>query len=107
MDEHNTQKRIHQAVLDSLSWLDELPSQESEILAKTKKEAESLITVYNGITETTVQPVSVPAVSRSRALLRPVLVLATMLILAAGDARIDNHKFKEHTPRRRHTTRRQ
>ncbi len=41
MDEHNTQKRIHQAVLDSLSWLDELPSQESEILAKTKKEAES------------------------------------------------------------------
>ncbi len=98
MDEHNTQKRIHLAVLDSLSWLDELPSQESEILAKTKKEAESLITVYNGITETTVQPVSVPAVARSRALLRPVLVLAAMLILAAGFLGLRSNGFIQSTP---------
>ena len=98
MDEHNTQKRIHQAVLDSLSWLDELPSQESEILAKTKKEAESLITVYNGITETTVQPVSVPAVSRSRALLRPALILTAMLILAAGFLGLRSNGFIQSTP---------
>ena len=84
MDEKNTQKRIHQAVHDSLSWLDELPSQETEILAKTKKEAESLITVYNGITETTVQPASASAGSRSRALFRPVSVLAAMLVLTVG-----------------------
>ena len=98
MDEHNTQKRIHQAVLDSLSWLDELPSQESEILAKTKKEAESLITVYNGITETTVQPVSVPAVSRSRALLRPVLILTAMLILTTGFLGLRSNGFIQSTP---------
>ena len=84
MDEKNTQKRIHQAVHDSLSWLDELPSQETEILAKTKKEAESLITVYNGITETTVQPASASVGSRSRALFRPVSVLAAMLVLTVG-----------------------
>ena len=98
MDEHNTQKRIHQAVLDSLSWLDELPSQESEILAKTKKEAESLITVYNGITETTVQPVSVPAVARSGALLRPALILTAMLILAAGFLGLRSNGFIQSTP---------
>ncbi len=98
MDEHNAQKRIHQAVHDSLSWLDELPSQETEILAKTKKEAEPLITVYNGTTETIVQPVSVPAVARSRILLRPVLVLAAMLILAAGFLGLRSNGSIENTP---------
>ena len=84
MDKHSAEQRIHQAVLDSLSWLDELPSQETEILEKTKKEAESMITVYNEINEAAIQPVSLPAVTRSRARFRPVIAIVAMMIFAVG-----------------------
>ena len=63
MNESKAQERIHEAVRDSLSWLDRLPSQETEILEQTKKEAEPLITVYNGTEETRIEPAHMPVVT--------------------------------------------
>ena len=84
MDERKAQERIHKAVRNSLSWLDELPSQETEILEQTKKEVNPLITVMNGNTETMIQPAFSPASHHIRARFRPVLALAAVLILIAG-----------------------
>ena len=85
MNEQKAQERIHQAVTDSLSWLDELPSQEAEILKRTNKEACPLITVYHGKNHTVTEPAYTPArtgmpVSR----FRPILAMSAVIVLIAG-----------------------
>lgn len=84
MDERKAQERIHKTVRDNLSWLDRLPSQETEILEQTMKEADPLITVINGNTETMIPPVYVPAHHHIRAWLRQVLAVAAVLVLITG-----------------------
>ena len=85
MNEQKAQEHIHQAVTDSLSWLDELPSQEAEILKRTNKEACPLITVYHGKNHTVTEPAYTPArtgmpVSR----FRPILAMSAVIVLIAG-----------------------
>ena len=53
MNEYKAQQAIHNAILDSLSWLDKLPSQKNEILEKTEKEALPLMTASNTYHSTT------------------------------------------------------
>ena len=84
MDKRKAQERIHKAVRDNLSWLDRLPSQETEILEQTMKEADPLITVINGNTETMIPPAYVPARHHIRTWLRPVLAIAAVLVLITG-----------------------
>ena len=85
MKEHEVQERIQQAVRDSLTGLDALPSQEQEILERVKKEANPVITVYNGTGETIVSPVFSPSGEEPRLRwLRPALALCLVLVLAAG-----------------------
>lgn len=85
MNENKAQECIHQAVLDSLSWLDELPSQETRILEKTKKEAVPLVTVYHGNQETTISPAYSPASARTRiSRLRPLLAMSAVIVLIVG-----------------------
>ena len=85
MNENKAQERIHRAVLDSLSWLDELPSRETEILEQTKKEAEPLITIYNGTSETRIEPAYTPAVNRNPSVrFRSLAAIAAVLVLLAG-----------------------
>ncbi len=85
MNENKAQERIHRAVLDSLSWLDELPSRETEILEQTKKEAEPLITIYNGSIETRIEPAHTPAVNRNPSVrFRSLAAIAAVLIFLAG-----------------------
>ena len=85
MNENKAQRRIQQAVLDSLSWLDELPSREEEILEQTKKEAQPLITVYNGTNETRIEPAHTPAVNENQsARFRFLAAAAAVLVLLAG-----------------------
>ena len=84
LNEQHTQEYIHQAVLDSLSWLDELPSQETEILARTRKEDNPLITVCNGNNKTIIEPYT-PVSSRNRALrFSPILAVCAVIVLIAG-----------------------
>ena len=84
LNEQHTQEYIHQAVLDSLSWLDELPSQETEILARTRKEDNPLITVCNGNNKTIIEPYT-PVSSRIRAFrFSPVLAVCAVIVLIAG-----------------------
>ena len=85
MNESKAQERIHEAVRDSLSWLDRLPSQETEILEQTKKEAEPLITVYNGTEETRIEPAHMPVVTGNRAVrFRALAAIAAVLVLLTG-----------------------
>ena len=85
MNESKAQERIHEAVRDSLSWLDRLPSQETEILEQTKKEAEPLITVYNGTEETRIEPAHMPVVTGNRAVrFRALAAIAAVLVLITG-----------------------
>ena len=85
MNESKAQERIHEAVRDSLSWLDELPSRETEILEQTKKEAEPLITVYNGTEETRIEPAHMPVVTGNRAVrFRALAAIAAVLVLITG-----------------------
>ena len=85
MNENKAQKRIHRAVRNSLSWLDKLPSQETEILEQAKKEAEPLITVYNGTEETRIEPARVPVVTGNRAArFRSLTAIAAVLVLVTG-----------------------
>ena len=85
MNESKAQERIHEAVRDSLSWLDQLPSQETEILEQTKKEAEPLITVYNGTEETRIEPAHMPVVTGNRAVrFRALAAIAAVLVLLTG-----------------------
>ncbi|QUA52347.1 CotH kinase family protein [Aristaeella lactis] len=85
MHESKAQERIHEAVRDSLSWLDELPSRETEILEQTKKEAEPLITIYNGTCETRIEPAYTPAVNRNPSVrFRSLAAIAAVLVLLTG-----------------------
>ena len=85
MNESKAQERIHEAVRDSLSWLDRLPSQETKILEQTKKEAEPLITVYNGTEETRIEPAHMPVVTGNRAVrFRALAAIAAVLVLLTG-----------------------
>ena len=85
MNESKAQERIHEAVRDSLSWLDRLPSQETEILEQTKKEAEPLITVYNGTEETRIEPARMPVVTGNHAArFKSLTAIAAALILLTG-----------------------
>ena len=85
MNESKAQERIHEAVRDSLSWLDELPSRETEILEQTKKEAEPLITIYNGTCETRIEPAYTPAVDRNPSVrFRSLAAIAAVLVLLTG-----------------------
>lgn len=85
MNESKAQERIHEAVRDSLSWLDRLPSQETKILEQTKKEAEPLITVYNGTEETRIEPAHMPVVTGNRAVrFRALAAIAAVLVLITG-----------------------
>ena len=85
MNESKAQERIHEAVRDSLSWLDELPSRETEILEQTKKEAEPLITIYNGTCETRIEPAYTPAVNRNPSVrFRSLAAIAAVLVLLTG-----------------------
>ena len=93
MDERKAQERIHKAVRDNLSWLDRLPSQETEILEQTKKEADPLITVINGNTETMIPPAFTPARHHIRTWLRPVLAVAAVLVLITGFWAAQRHGF--------------
>ena len=84
MNEKKAQEHIRQAVLDNLSWLDELPSQESEILEKTKEEALPLVTVYQKKSNIP-DPAYTPQYNVSHSLrLRPVLALCAVLVLLTG-----------------------
>lgn len=84
MNEQQAQKHIHQAVQDSLSWLDGLPSQENEILERIKKEDSPLITVYNAKSNAYTTPyASAPSKNRiSR--FRPVLAFSAVIVLIAA-----------------------
>ena len=93
MDERKAQERIHKAVRDNLSWLDRLPSQETEILEQTKKEADPLITVINGNTETMIPPAFTPARHHTSAWFRPVLAVAAVLVLITGFWAAQRHGF--------------
>ena len=93
MNESKAQERIHEAVRDSLSWLDRLPSQETEILEQTKKEADPLITVINGNTETMIPPAFTPARHHTSAWFRPVLAVAAVLVLITGFWAAQRHGF--------------
>ena len=84
MDERIIQERIHKTVRDDLSWLDQLPSQETEILEQTKKEVNPLITVMHGNTETMIPPAFAPVSHHTRAWFRPVLAFAAVLVLLIG-----------------------
>ena len=87
MDEHKAQKRIRDAVQDSLAWLDELPSQEKEILEKAKKEADSLTTVCSSGKETMNWTVYGSSGNQSRLRERRlgwVLCACTALLVIAG-----------------------
>ena len=84
MDERTIQERIHKTVRDNLSWLDLLPSQETEILEQTEKEVNPLITVMHGNTETLIPPAFAPASHHTRAWFRPVLAFAAVLVLLTG-----------------------
>lgn len=84
MNEKKAQEHIRQAVLDNLSWLDELPSQESEILEKTKKEALPLVTVYSKKSNMP-DPAYTPRYNVNHSLrLRPVLAFCAVLVLLTG-----------------------
>ena len=84
MNEKKYQQQIHQAVLDNLSWLNELPSQETEILEKVKKEALPLDAVYQKRNNMT-SPVFAPDYAGSRShWFRPLLAICTVLVLIAG-----------------------
>lgn len=84
MKEHEVQERIQQAVRDSLTGLDELPSQEHEILEKVKREADPVITVYNRDGETMMKPAFPSGEQPRLRRLRPALVLCAAFILLAG-----------------------
>ena len=84
MDERKAQEHIQKAVRDSLSWLDQLPSQETDILEQTKRETDPLITVINGKTETMIQPAFAPAHHHTHTWLRPVFAIAAVLVLVTG-----------------------
>ena len=84
MNEKKAQEHIRQAVLDNLSWLNELPSQESEILEKTKEEALPLVTVYSKKSNMP-DPVYTPQYNVKHSLrLRPVLAFCAVLVLLTG-----------------------
>ncbi len=84
MNEQQAQKHIHQAVQDSLSWLDGLPSQENDILERVKKEDSPLITVYNAKNNAYSNPyASAPSQNRiSR--FRPILAFSAVIVLIAA-----------------------
>ena len=85
MNEYKAQRAIHNAVLDSLSWLDKLPSQKDEILEKTEKEALPLMTASNTYNATTIGLSYGSSVNQSRFQWRKVvLVLCTVMILIVG-----------------------
>ena len=85
MNEYKAQKAIHNAVLDSLSWLDKLPSQKNEILEKTEKEALPLMTASNTYNGTTIGLSYGSSVNRPRfQWLKPALVFCTVMILIVG-----------------------
>lgn len=85
MNEYKAQRAIHNAVLDSLSWLDKLPSQKNEILEKTEKEALPLMTASNTYNATTIGLSYGSSVNQSRFQWRKVvLVLCTVMILIVG-----------------------
>ena len=85
MNECKAQKAIHNAVLDSLSWLDKLPSQKKEILEKTEKEALPLMTASNAINGTTIGLTDGSSVNRPRfQWLKPALVFCTVMIFIFG-----------------------
>lgn len=85
MNEYKAQKTIHNAVLDSLSWLDKLPSQKNEVLEKMEKEALPLMTASNTYHGTTIGLSHGSSVNRSRFQWRKaVLVLCTVIILIVG-----------------------
>ena len=84
MNEKKAQEYIRQAVLDNLSWLDELPSQESEILEKTKEEVLPLVTVYSKKSNMP-DPAYTPQYNVNHSLrLRPVLAFCAVLVLLTG-----------------------
>lgn len=84
MKEREVQRRIQQAVRDSLTGLDALPSQEHEILEKVKREADPVITVYNGDGETMMNPAFPSGEQPRLRRLRPALVLCAAFVLLAG-----------------------
>ena len=84
MKEHEVQDRIQQAVRESLTGLDELPSQEHEILEKVKREADPVITVYNGAGETMMNPAFPSGEQPRLRRLRPALVLCAAFVLLTG-----------------------
>ena len=85
MNEYKAQRAIHNAVLDSLSWLDKLPSQKNEILEKTEKEALPLMTASNTYNATTIGLSYGSSVNQSRFQWRKVvLALCTVMILIVG-----------------------
>lgn len=85
MNEKKAQEQIRQAVLGSLSWLNELPSQETEILEKANKEALPLITVYQKNKRIMTEPAYTPSYKRNPSIrFRPVLAVCAVLVLIAG-----------------------
>ena len=84
MNEKKYQEQIHQAVLGNLSWLNELPSQEKEILEKVEKEASPLDTVYQKRNNMT-NPVYTPEYTGNRSRwFRPLLAMCAALVLISG-----------------------
>lgn len=84
MNEQQAQKHIHQAVQDSLSWLDGLPSQENEILERIKKEDSPLITVYNAKSNAYTTPYASAPSKNHISRFRPVLAFSAVIVLIAA-----------------------
>ena len=85
MDERKAQEMIRDAVRGSLTWLDELPSREKEILEKTEKEDHPLMITYNSAEGTLTGPAYRPSRKRNASRwLKPALACCAALVLAAG-----------------------
>ena len=85
MDERKAQEMIRDAVRGSLTWLDELPSREKEILEKTEKEEHPLMITYNSAEGTLTGPAYRPSRKRNAfRWLKPALACCAALVLAAG-----------------------
>ncbi len=94
MNEHKAQEIIHDAVLSSFVWLDELPSQENEILRKTEKEVLPLMTANHIADGAIIGLSNGSSADRPRFhRLKPALVFFAVMILLVGVLAVYHNGF--------------